>query len=114
MLHYIAVLVPEPEGTWRVHFPDFPGCRAEGAYLDQAIGAARQTVYQRVDRCAADGAVPFPRSLDAIIADPDWARTRSVDWRRAVVSLVPFTEVASAMISGQRPSGVHPPRNAAQ
>src|SRR5688572_5837107 len=102
MLHYLAVLVPQVEGGWRIHFPDFPGCRAEAAHLEQAIGVARQAVYQPVDTAAADGAVPSPRSLEAIVADPDWARTRGVDWRRSVISLVPFAGIASAVASGQR------------
>ena len=100
MLHYIAVLVPQPEGNWRVHFPDFPGCSAEGAYLEQAIAAARQAIYQRLDSAAAEGALRFPRSLDVIVEDLDWARTREVDWRRAVVSLVPFASIASDIITG--------------
>jgi predicted RNase H-like HicB family nuclease len=111
MLHYVAVLVPQPEGIWRVHFPDFPGCRAEGAHLEQAIGAARQAVYQRLDTAAANGAVPSPRSVDAIIADPDWIRARGIDWRRAVISLVPFADVANSIVVGQH---VHHPRSAAQ
>jgi predicted RNase H-like HicB family nuclease len=113
MLHYIAVLVPQIEGGWRVHFPDFPGCRAEGAYLEQAIGVARQAVYQQVDMSAADGAVPFPSSLDAIVADPDWAGARGVDWRRSVISLVPFTDIATAVVSTQHSSGVQTPKSAA-
>ena len=113
MLHYIAVLVPQIEGGWRIHFPDFPGCRAEGAHLEQAISVARQAVYQRVDVAAADGAVPFPRSLEAIVADPDWARTRGVDWRRSVISLVPFADIANAVVSRQHSSGVQTPKSAA-
>jgi hypothetical protein len=102
MLHYVAVLVPQIEGSWRVYFPDFPGCCAEGAYLEQAIGLARKGVYQQLDTSGVDGTIPFPCSLDGIVADLDWARALGVDWRRAVISLVPFAHVASAMGS-QRP-----------
>jgi predicted RNase H-like HicB family nuclease len=106
MLHYMAVLVPQPEGSWHVHFPDFPGCRAEGAHLQQAIGAARQAAFQRLDTAAANGAVPIPRALGAIIADSDWTRTRGVDWRRAVISLIPFAGGTSDIVSQKHSSGL--------
>jgi hypothetical protein len=69
MLHYIAVLVPQIEGRWRVYFPDFLGCCAEGTHFEQATSLARLAAYDQLDTSVANGAVPFPRSLDAIVAD---------------------------------------------
>lgn len=108
MFHYLAVLVPQPEGHWRVHFPDFPGCRAEGAYLEQAIGVARQAAYQQLDTLAAEGAVPSPRSIDAILADADWLRVRGIDWHRAVISLVPFVNMTGEIVAGRVGSDIAP------
>lgn len=42
--HFIVVLVPRPGGGWRVHFPDFPGCRAEGDRVELAIEQASREV----------------------------------------------------------------------
>jgi hypothetical protein len=109
MPHYIAVSILRPEGGWRVYFPDFPGCRADAASLQVALHTGRRTICQRARMTAREGAVPFPRSLQAIVADPDWARTRGIDWRQVVISLVPLVTPPLSNCGG-----VFPPRNAAE
>jgi predicted RNase H-like HicB family nuclease len=56
MKHYLAVLLPTANGGWRAHFPDFPGCRAEGHSVEDAIEAARTAASERANWLLAQGA----------------------------------------------------------
>ena len=93
MTHYIAVLVPQPGGGWRAHFPDFPGCRADGPAVEIAIGNARRAVGDLVVQLHHKGMiVPRPRSYAELRPDNKWAAERGIDWSTAVISLVPIEE----------------------
>jgi predicted RNase H-like HicB family nuclease len=90
-MHFIAVLVPQPGGGWRAHFPDFPGCRAEGPLVEIAIAnASRAATTLIAELNSKSMSVPAPRSFEDVRADDAWAAERSVDWTTAVVSLVPI------------------------
>jgi predicted RNase H-like HicB family nuclease len=58
---YIAVLTPEEEGGYSVHFPDCPGCNTEGDTLDEAIAMANE---------ALEGWIETMRETNQEIAPP--------------------------------------------
>jgi len=97
-MHFIAVLVPQPGGGWRAHFPDFPGCRAEGPHVEIAIANASRAATNLIEELQHSKglSVPTPRPFEDVRADDAWAAERSVDWTTAVVSLVPIN------VSGSR------------
>jgi hypothetical protein len=83
--HFIVVLVPMKGGGWRAHFPDFPGCRAEGSRIEGTIDASYAEVTARLSQSSE---VPSPRSYEDVRADDTWARARDIDWSTAVISMV--------------------------
>jgi predicted RNase H-like HicB family nuclease len=92
MKHYIAVLVPTAGGGWRAHFPDFPGCRAEGHSVEDAIMAASSAASAQAHQLRAQG-VSLPRSQsyeDVRLYSNGWAEERGIAWSDAVISLVPL------------------------
>jgi predicted RNase H-like HicB family nuclease len=92
MKHYLAVLVPTDDGRWRAHFPDFPGCRAEGLSVEEAIHAAKLAASGQARWLRAQG-VSFPQSQsyeDVRHLANGWAKERDIAWPEAVISLVPL------------------------
>jgi predicted RNase H-like HicB family nuclease len=92
MKHYLAVLVPTAAGGWRAHFPDFPGCRAEGPSVEEAIQAARSAASEQA-RWLHDQGVSLPpsRSYEDVRHHANgWAKERHIAWSEAVISLVPL------------------------
>jgi predicted RNase H-like HicB family nuclease len=92
MKHYLAVLVPRAEGGWRVHFPDFPGCRAEGATVEQAIDASAAAVAKQARWLSDNGvSLPTPQTYEEVrYHSKDWAAHREIHWSQVVVSVVPL------------------------
>lgn len=89
MKHYLAVLVPTAGGGWRAHFPDFPGCRAEGPSVDDAIAAAKAAASEQARGLRAQGAsLPASSSYDDVRYSNGWAEARGIAWSEAVISLV--------------------------
>lgn len=109
MMHYLAVLIPLAEGGWRAHFPDFPGCRAEGASVEAAIAASRIAVSEQAHRLGSEGASPpSPQSYEDIKAN-GWGIARGIDWSEAVISLVPVhlpDNVLRIVARGEKQDGV--------
>jgi predicted RNase H-like HicB family nuclease len=91
MSHYIAVIVPHAEGGWRTHFPDLPGCRAEAQDIEVAIVRACHAASELVGRLLLNGGAPMPRTLEEIRGDEAWAAERSIDWAKALISVVPVS-----------------------
>ena len=92
--YFIVVLAPQQGGGWRAHFPDFPGCRAEGERIEVAIASATRAVGDRLGQLRQEGqSIPIPRSLEELRADANWAVDRAIDWSKAVVSIVPIAPV---------------------
>ena len=92
MKHYLAVLVPRADGGWRAHFPDFPGCRAEGHSLEEAVASASTAAAERARWLRAQG-VSLPKSQayeDVRHNANGWAKERDIAWSKAVISLVPL------------------------
>jgi predicted RNase H-like HicB family nuclease len=90
MNHYLSVLVPLPEGGWRAHFPDFPGCRAEGRTVEAAIDAAMAAVADHARSITTGGRhLPTPQTFEEVRHGSNgWAAERGIDWSNTVVSLV--------------------------
>ena len=93
MRHYLAVLVLQREAGWRVHFPDFPGCRAEGATVAEAINASSSAAAEQAQLLKAKRMpLPLARTYEEVRHHSDgWASERGIDWSNAVVSLVPVS-----------------------
>jgi len=89
MKHYLAVLVPLPEGGWRAHFPDFPGCRAEGGTIEAAIAASSIAVNGQIEDLGSQRvSLPSPQTYEDV-RNNGWGAGRGIDWSNAVISLVP-------------------------
>jgi predicted RNase H-like HicB family nuclease len=90
MKHYLAVLVPNAEGGWRAHFPDFPGCRAEGSTVEAAIDASSAIVAEQarwLQRQAVS--LPTPQGYEDVRHHSNgWGVDRGIDWSKAIISLV--------------------------
>jgi len=90
MKHYLVVLVPRAEGGWRAHFPDFPGCRAEGASVEAAVNTAASAAADHARWLRAQGvSLPTPQTYEGVRQHGHrWAAERGIDWSRAVASIV--------------------------
>jgi predicted RNase H-like HicB family nuclease len=89
MKHYLVVLVPQAEGGWRAHFPDFPGCRAEGSSVEQAVDAAASAVIAKAYWYQAQGvSLPTPQTYEEVRHYSNgWATERGIDWSKTVLSV---------------------------
>jgi predicted RNase H-like HicB family nuclease len=90
MKHYLAVLVPHDSSGWRAHFPDFPGCRAEGHSVEAAIDASAAAAAEHARWLKAQGvSLPHPQSYEEVRHHSNgWAAERGIEWSRAVLSVV--------------------------
>lgn len=87
--HYLAVLVPMADHTWRAHLPDFPSCGADGRLVELSLAEARDAVRHAVGQLVAQG-MPLPtrRSYEAIRSHSAWATERGIDWNSALICVV--------------------------
>ncbi|BCP53816.1 HicB family protein [Kaistia sp. 32K] len=70
-MRYVAFIHKDPGSVYGVSFPDFPGCISAGDTADEAVEQAAEALSGHVAMMAADGdAIPAPRSLEEILADP--------------------------------------------
>jgi predicted RNase H-like HicB family nuclease len=90
MKHYLVVLVPQAQASWRAHFPDFPGCRAEASSVEEAVDAAASAVTAKSRWYQAQGvSLPTPQTYEEVRHYSNgWAAERGIDWSKAVLSLV--------------------------
>ena len=91
MKHYLVVLVPQPEGGWRAHFPDFPGCRAEALSVEAAIVSGSLAAAAMARSLRSQGRVaPLPQTFEDVRHYSNgWASERGIDWSKALISVVP-------------------------
>jgi len=75
MSGYIALIHPPFEGSaYGVAFPDLPGCTSAGDTFEEAAINTREALSGHLALMRADGeAIPEPRSLEALQADPEAA-----------------------------------------
>lgn len=69
---YAAIVHTTQSGSYSAFFPDAPGCYAAGASLEALKADAASALRSHIDVSREEGlAVPPPRSIDAVLADPD-------------------------------------------
>ena len=85
-MRYVS-FIHRDEAGYGVSFPDFPGCVSVGDTVDDAVREGSEALAFHVEGLAEDGeAIPAPRTIDAIKADPELT-----DWRReADLVLIPL------------------------
>ena len=85
-MRYVAFIHKDPDSAYGVSFPDVPGCISAGDTLDEATQNAVEALSGHIRWMEADGdPIPTPRSMDAIVTDPDLA-----EWREgAVLAVIP-------------------------
>jgi len=69
MTHYIALVHKDPDSSFGVQFPDVAGCFSAADSMDDLVGNAMEAL----SLWAEDEAMPKPRAIDQIVADPDIA-----------------------------------------
>ena len=86
-MRYVSFIHRDEGSGYGISFPDFPGCVSVGDTVDDAIRNGCEALAFHVEGMYDDGdAVPPPRSIEAIKADPELA-----EWRRgADIALVPL------------------------
>jgi predicted RNase H-like HicB family nuclease len=73
-MNYIGVIHKDPDSDFGVSFPDFPGCITAGHTLAEAKTMAEEALNLCIEEMQAAGEpIPAPSSLDAVLADPDFA-----------------------------------------
>ncbi len=74
MAHYVAIVEDAgPDVAVGVWFPDLPGCFSAGDTVDEAMRNARDSIAVYAESLADQGrALPAPRRLNEIKADPAW------------------------------------------
>lgn len=73
-MNYIAVIHKDPKSDFGVSFPDFPGCISAGRTLEEAKLMAGEALAGHIAEMRAAGEpIPMPASLDAVLANPDFA-----------------------------------------
>lgn len=86
MKHYIAILLENDVGEWRVVFPDMPGCEAKSFTLDDATFAAASVLTQCIRE---NGGPPLhPMDMDAVQRSEKWLQENQVDLSKAVVTMI--------------------------
>ena len=85
-MRFVAFLHTDGDG-WGISFPDLPGCVSDGATEDEALARGETALAFHVEGMREDGeTLPVPRSVAAIMADPELA-----EWRgEALIAYVPL------------------------
>src|SRR5947209_14686277 len=90
----VVALVHGKSGAYGISFPDFPGCIAGGASVDEALRRGRDALDFHVESMMEVGeALPKIRDIAEIKADPDYAE----DFADAVVAIVEAEVPAKAV-----------------
>ena len=70
MRSYIALIRKDPDSSYGVDFPDFPGLASGGETLDAALRHAQEALAFHIAGLIEDGAaIPPPCTLDRIVGD---------------------------------------------
>jgi predicted RNase H-like HicB family nuclease len=86
-MRFIALVHRDPDSCYGVSFPDVPGCTSAGDTLDEALTNAVDALSGHIRLMEADGeAIPQPRTLEALNADPEFRE----DMNGAIISAVPL------------------------
>jgi len=69
---YPAVFEHNHDESYRVTFPDLPGCVVEGKNLSNALDMAQKSLAQWIEFIIDDGgSIPVPRSIKSIETTPE-------------------------------------------
>jgi predicted RNase H-like HicB family nuclease len=72
MTPYYALIRKEDGSSYGVDFPDFPGCITAADTMEEAVQRASSVLAFHVEGMIDDGeAIPEPRTLDIIMAEPE-------------------------------------------
>jgi len=70
MKGYIALVLRQPGGGYRVAFPDLPGCRSSGRSVEDALARARGALKEHAARLYRRGlTLPPPRSAGDVMEE---------------------------------------------
>ena len=85
-MRFVAFLHTDGDG-WGISFPDLPGCVSNGSTEDEALARGEAALAFHVEGMREDAeALPAPRSVAAIMADPSLS-----EWRDgALIAYVPL------------------------
>jgi predicted RNase H-like HicB family nuclease len=89
MSRYIALIHRGETGSWGISFPDFPGCisAADRSSFQDIVDRGAQALRFHVEGLREAGmAIPEPRTIEDLRADPEFAD----DFADAIVTLVPL------------------------
>jgi len=88
MARYVALLDGKA-GAYGVTVPDLPGCTSGGSTTDEALRNAVEPVRLWAEDAIADGeALPQPRSVETLRADPGIAETIAEGAALAIVPML--------------------------
>lgn len=86
-MRYVAFVHKDPDSSYGISFPDFPGCISAGDTIEEAVANGTEALSFHVRGMVADGeAIPEPRSPDDIAKDPALVEERE----GAFITLVPL------------------------
>ena len=89
MSRYIALIHRGKAGSWGISFPDFPGCisAADRSSFPHIVDRGAEALRFHVEGLREAGtAIPEPRTIEDLRADPEFAG----DFADAIVTLVPL------------------------
>tara|TARA_R110002094_G_scaffold145123_1_gene134534 strand:- start:487 stop:891 length:405 start_codon:yes stop_codon:yes gene_type:complete len=85
---FYALIHADEAGHYGLSFPDAPGVIAAVTSVEDAIAAGRKALRSNFNALEDEGLpLPSPRSLDTLLADPDFRTDRSD--AQAVIALAP-------------------------
>jgi len=80
MTAYIALVRKDPETSYGINFPDFPGFVSGGESLSETLRSASEGLAFHIEAMREGGEqIPEPSNLDTILADPE---NQDADWVR--------------------------------
>lgn len=86
MVHYVALIQPDADGSYSVSFPDIPGVVTAGETIEEAEEEAAELLAFAAE--APDGAIVLnpPRTIDELNKDPAFAEAS----KDAIIVLIDF------------------------
>ncbi|QDL98167.1 HicB family protein [Rhodopseudomonas palustris] len=92
MVHYVALIHQDADGSYSVSFPDIPGVVTAGETIDEAEEEAAELLSFAAED--PDGAIVFnpPRTIDELNRDPAFVEAS----KDAIVALIEYSAGAGA------------------
>jgi predicted RNase H-like HicB family nuclease len=112
MVYYVGIIHRDDGTDYGISFPDFPGCVSAGETVEELKANAEEALAAHIELLAEDGTViPFPSSIDTVMADPDFrdgmpVLVRAPDTRDETVR-INLTIRRSALASIDRNAAMH-------